>query len=349
MKSLRQLAVCAIACTACAQVDPAYVWNDQGLAASARGANREAEALFHKAMDRWRSLGPSHDPHFAITEANLAQAQCAEGKRADCQKSLEDAVAILRRTVGLKSIHTLTTLNLLAGVQLMREDVASAEKLLTEALPVEREILPHDIQLARTLGSLASLRTKQARIEEALPLAEEALRLSLEVEGENSVDAALEYSNVAEIHRLAGRNDRAMPLYRKSAEIYAKTAGPEHPRVACILSEEGLVLMADRKYSLAEQVMERARKMVDQHCAACAFEQSMILSNLGLLRLHQERYPEADQILTKALAFEEKAKQAPGPMMAATLEALAQVRRQQRRFEEAERLKSRAAVIAAYN
>ncbi len=46
MKSLRQLAVFALACTACAQVDPAYVWNDQGLAASARGANHEAEALF---------------------------------------------------------------------------------------------------------------------------------------------------------------------------------------------------------------------------------------------------------------------------------------------------------------
>ncbi len=294
-------------------------------------------------------MGPSHDPHFAITEANLAQAQCAQGRRGECQKSLEDALAILRRTVGLRSIHTLTTLNLLAGVELMREDLASAEKLLSEALPVEREILPHDIQLARTLGSLASLRCKQARIDEALPLAEEALRLSLDAEGENSVDAALEYSNVAEIHRLAGRTDRALPLYRKSEEIYTKTAGPEHPRVACILSEEGLVLMADRKYALAEQAMERAQKMVDKHCANCGFEQSMILSNLGLLRLHQERYQEADRILTKAIAFQEKSMQTPGPMMVAALEALAQVRRQQRRFEEAERLKSRAAVIAAYN
>jgi tetratricopeptide (TPR) repeat protein len=349
MKALKQLAVCALACTACAQVDPAYVWNDQGLAASARGANREAEALFHNAMDRWRSLGPTHDAHFAITEANLAQAQCAEGRRADCQKSLEDAVAILRRTVGLRTIQTLTTLNLLAGVQLMREDIASAEKLLTEALPIEREILPHDIQLARTLGSLAALRTKQAKLDEAMPLAEEALRVSLETEGESSIDAALQYSNVAEIHRLAGRPDRALPLYRKSEEIYAKAVGPDHPRVACILSEEGLVLMADRKYSLAEQAMERARKIVDQRCAACGFEQSMILSNLGLLRLRQERYPEADQILTRALAFEEKSMQTPGPMMAATLEGLAQVRHQQRRYEEAERLKSRAAVIAAYN
>lgn len=348
MKRLALLAAFALACYGAPQSDPAYHWNDQGLAAAARGANQEAEALYEKALERWRSLGPSHDAHFAITEMNLAQAQCAEGRRQQCEKSLEDSLAILRRTIGIRNERTLTNLNLLAGVALMLEDADYAEKLFNEALPIERESFPHDLQLARTLGGLAALRTQQGNLKDALPLGEEALSLTLQVEPENSIDAALEYSNVAEIHRMEGNLDRALPLYLKAREIYEKVLGPDHPRVGCVLSEEGLIYVAEQKYAMAEETMARARKIVDKSCPSCGFEQSMTLTNLGMLRIRQERYKEADQLLTKALSFEEHFMQKPGPIMASTLQALAQVRKQQRRFEEAERLKSRAAVIMSY-
>jgi tetratricopeptide (TPR) repeat protein len=348
MNWLRLLVFLALSCSAVAQRDPAYQWNDQGLAAADKGAYQEAEAFYHKAMDRWRALGPSHDAHYAVTEMNLAQAQCGLGNRKECEKSLEDSLAIFRRTLGERNERTLSNMNLLAGVALMREDADYAEKLFEEALPIERELFPHNLQLARTLGGLAALRTQQSKLDEALPLGEEALKLTLETEGENSVDAALEYSNVAEIHRISGRLDRAMPLYRKAQEIYEKVLGPEHPRVGCVLSEEGLALMTDHKYAMAEQALLRARQIMDKRCPDCGFEQSMTLSNLGLLRLRQERFKDADKLLTKALAIQEQYMKRPGPLMAATLEALAQLRQRERRFDEAERLKSRAAVILAY-
>jgi tetratricopeptide (TPR) repeat protein len=348
MNWLRLFAFSALACTAATQNDPAYQWNDQGLAAAARGANQEAEVLYHKAMDRWRALGPGHDAHFAVTEMNLAQVQCAQGRRQDCEKTLEDSLAIFRRTLGVHNERTLANMNLLGGVALMVEDADYAEKLFNEALPIEREFFPHDLQLARTLGGLAALRTQQSRLEEALPLAEEALKLTLETDGENGVDAALEYSNVAEIHRVSGRLDRALPLYHKSQEIYEKVLGPEHPRVGCILSEEGLLLMNEHKYAMAEQALVRARNIMDKNCPNCGFEQSMTLANLGLLRVRQDRFKDADQLLTKALAIEEHSMQRPGPIMAATLEALSELRKRERRFDEAARLQSRADVILAY-
>ena len=348
MNWLRLFAFSALAFSSAAQTDPAYQWNDQGLTAAGRGDNQEAEVLYHKAMDRWRALGPGHDAHFAITEMNLAQAECAQGRRQDCEKSLEDSLAILRRTIGVRNERTLTNINLLAGVALMLEDADYAEKLFNEALPIEREILPHDVQLARTLGGLAALRTQQSKPDEALALGDEALKLTLETEGENSVDAALEYSNVAEIHRIAGRLDRALPLYHKAQEIYERTLGPEHPRVGCVLSEQGLLLMTEHKYAMAEKALVRARQIMDKNCPSCGFEQSMTLSNLGLLRLRQDRFKEADDLLTRALILQEKYMLKPGPMMAATLEALSELRKRERRFDEAARLKSRAEVIEAY-
>jgi tetratricopeptide (TPR) repeat protein len=331
-----------------AQTDPAYQWNDQGIAAVARGEYKEAEVLYRKAMERWRALGPGHDAHFAVTEMNLAEAQCGQGRRKECEKSLEDSLSIFRRTLGVRNEHTLSNMNLLAGVALMIEDVDYAEKLFNEALPIEREYFPNSIQLARTLGGLAGIRTQQSKPGEALGLAEEALKLTLVVDGEASVDAALEYNNVAEIHRIAGRFDRAGPLYLKAKVIYEKLLGSDHPRVGAVLSEEGLLFMSEHKYALAEQALLSACQIMDKSCPNCGFEQSMTLTNLGLLRLRQERFTEADRLLTKALAIQEQYMQKPGPTMVDTLEALAQVLRYEHRFEEAERMKSRAALILGY-
>src|SRR5262245_59853539 len=86
-------------CLAAVQTDPAYKWNDEGMAAADRGAYKEAEALYRKAMDRWRALGPAYDAHFAVTEMNLSETQYNQGLRLECQKSLEDSLAILRRTL----------------------------------------------------------------------------------------------------------------------------------------------------------------------------------------------------------------------------------------------------------
>jgi tetratricopeptide (TPR) repeat protein len=348
MLGLTLLSAGPMTCLAVVQTDPAYKWNDEGMAAADRGAYKEAEALYHKAMDRWRALGPGYDAHFAVTEMNLSEAQYNQGLRLECQKSLEDSLAILRRTLGVRNERTLTNMNMLAGVVLVLGDVDYVEKLLNEALPIASELYPHSLCLARTLGGLSAIRILQSKLEEALRFAEEALKLALEIDGEYSVDTALEYASVAEIHRLAGRRHRALPLYRKSQEIYEKVLGPEHPRVGLVLSQEGLLRISDHQYALAEQALLRARQIMDKNCPACGYEQSSTLYNLGLLRLRQERFKEADKLLRSALAIQEQYMQKPGPMMADTLEALAQILRHERRFEEAQRLKSRAAMIMAH-
>src|SRR5215471_1404522 len=98
-------------CLAVVQTDPAYKWNDEGLTAADRGAYKEAEALYHKAMERWRTLGSGFDAHFAVTEMNLSEIQYNQGLRLECKKSLEDSLTILRRTLGVRDERTLTNMN----------------------------------------------------------------------------------------------------------------------------------------------------------------------------------------------------------------------------------------------
>ena len=238
---------------AVAQPKEALDLNERGLAAAQRNENVEAERLSRESLAKWRQLGPEYEPHIATTESNLAHTMCAQGKRREGAKLFQDAVALFRHSLGVKDLRTVTTMNLLGGVELMLGETDAATALFEEALPIERELYPDDLQLARSLGGLAAVKMQTGKTAEALPLAEEALQIALKTGGEESLDAALAYASVAEIHRTAGRPDRALPLYRKARALYERLLGPTHVRVASMLSQEGLVLMADGKLSLAEQ------------------------------------------------------------------------------------------------
>ena len=110
--------------------------------------------------------------------------------------------------------------------------------------------------MSLTLGGLSAILVRESRVDEALTLAEESLNVALSAAGEQSLDAALAYANVASVHKWARRYDPALPLYRKSMKIYEQLAGPDHPRVAGILTEIGLIEMEDHNYPLAERDMQ---------------------------------------------------------------------------------------------
>jgi tetratricopeptide (TPR) repeat protein len=322
--------------------------NDLGLAAASRGDYAEAERLYGEAMTLWKRLGPAYQAHFATTQGNLAEALCMEGKRREGAKVYEESLASHRQTLGTTNLRTLTIMNLLAGTYLMLGEDDRASILFDEALRVERELYPNDLQLARSLAGLGLLRIRAKNPEQALPMAEEALTLVLKFGKENSPDAALAYANVGEAHRWLGHTERALPLLRKSRSIYEKILGPEHPRVASILSQEGLVYMQDKKYSLAEKDMVQSLDILAKSCPACTFEQLVSESNLGLLRLRQGKYAEADRLLTHVVSTEERYLSRPGSDMATALQALAEVREKQRRYEDAARLHKRADLILEY-
>jgi tetratricopeptide (TPR) repeat protein len=275
-------------------------------------------------------------------------ALAGEGQRQEASKVLQEALVLHRRTLGTTHLHTLSNMNLLASNYLMLGDPGRAEALLQEALPIERERYPENIQTARSLEGLSNLLTRRSQVREALPLAEDALRITLRAAGEDSIDSALAYTGVAEAHRIAGAPERALPLYRKALALYEKALGPEHPRVAGLLSQEALVLMQDGKLSLAEQSMLRAQQILRKTCPDCIVEMSIVKSNFGLLRLKQKRYREADEALTTAVELREKFAPRPGPELADVLQTLAVVREKERRYDEAARLKDRADTIRSY-
>ncbi len=333
---------------AAAQQDGAFKLNDLGLAAATRGDYAEAERLYGEAMSLWKSMGPGYRAHLATTQGNLAETLCLEGRRREGAQVYEESLAAHRQILGATNLRTLTVMNLLAGTYLMLGDDRRAATLFEEALHVERELYPDDLQLARTLAGLGLLQLHAKKPEEALAVSEEALALTLKTRGEKTLDGAMAYANVGEAHRWLGHTDRALPLFRKSLSIYQSLLGPVHPRVASILSQEGLIYMAEKKYSLAEKDMLQSLDVLAKSCPECTFEQLVSESNLGLLRLKQGRYAEADRLLTHVVSTSEQYMAHPGSDMATVLLALAEVRQKQRRYEDATRLHQRADSILGF-
>jgi tetratricopeptide (TPR) repeat protein len=313
-----------------AQPEAARDLSNQGLDAYDHGDYAAAEHLDREAVAKWEVLGKAYEPHLGITRMNLAQALAIQGRRAEALTELDKSTALLRASFGVHDIHTLISMNLLAGLDLAIGDNAAAGQILDEALPVARELDPNGVQSARALAGLACVRLRDRRFDEAQSLADEALRIAIHAEGEDSIDAALAYGAAAEVHRTAGRRDRALPLYRRARAIYEKKLGPQDVRVAAVLSQEALILIDDRKFALAEQQLQRSVAILDRSCPGCTVERWNAEAALGLLRTRQGKYAEADRLFTHILSLQESAQPRPFASLAQTLDALDFVRRKER-------------------
>jgi len=345
MNWLRCFAIGIAGVAVAAAQTPVADLNDLGNQAMDRRDYPAAESHFRKAIEEFRALGPKYEAHLAASLFNLATAVCARGERAQGAGYYEEALALHRRSLGSRHLRTMTNVNRMAGNYLTLGDVERAERLYAEALPVERELYPNDVQLAHSLGGLAAAHLRKGQTADVLTLAEEALEVARKAAGDSSLDAAQMYASVGEIHRTFGRPDRALPLYRKARFIYEKTLGPADPRVSSTLSQEALILMGEGKLTLAEQALNRALEGLGKSCPSCVPEVSVAENNLGLLRFKQKRYREADQLLSHALSLQETYLAKPAREMADTLHNLAVVREKEQLHADAVRLQNRATMI----
>ena len=333
-----------------AQTPPqdAFKLNDLGNQASDAGDYAGAAKYFRDSVAIWRELGKDYEPHLAGTLMNLATVLCGAGRRIEGAAYFEDALALHRRTLGVRSLRTISNMNLLATNYLMLGQLEKAEAVLNEVLPLTRAEFPDGIQTARSLEILSGVLNRHGKFAEAMAPADEALAIIQRVAGDDSIEAALGYASAAEAHRAVGETDRAVPLYRKAQALYEKYLGPTHPRVASLLSQEGIIATQEGKFSTADQLIQRGIALLKQYCPDCRVELAVAENNLGLLRLRQKRYKEAGELLADALALREGFTPRPTPELAASMQTLALARKMEHRDAEAKSLTSRAEAILAF-
>jgi tetratricopeptide (TPR) repeat protein len=322
--------------------------NDRGNRAAEAGRYDEAVALYRQSAALWKEAGPDYDAHRAGTLLNLGVAEGGAGDRLAATRAMEEALALHRAMLGPGHERTVSNMNLLAANYLIVGRIDDAEAMYREALPLARALDPTGIQTARALGGIGNVLVRRGRAKEAIAPSDEALDMAIRAAGEDSLDTALAFVGAAEAQRAAGHADRALPLFRRARAIYENTLGPDHPRVAVLLSQEGMLALREGKPATAEDLLTRALAALERSCPKCAAERAIAENNLAVLRFEQRRYNDAGDLLTDAVALRESFTAKPGGELAGTLSLLAQVREKQKRHQDAEKLKQRASVILAY-
>ena len=251
------------------------------------------------------------DHELASEPTLLAQAHLTIGQAYTGLKEIEPALQHLRtalkldqRLFGDENIVTARAKAALGGALLaLGRQMAEAEPLLRQALAVER-LRPTDQQhdLLTILHDLGIILSARGKMEEATPLAAEALALARGNFGEQSKPFAEGLDQMAVLS--VGKRDypAAADAFRQAAAIYRQIS-PQSPQEAQMLTGLAFTLILEGKLDEPENLLRAAmdgyRRTVGESSRAYHF----VGGQLGLLDFMRGKYTDAEQELRSALAY----------------------------------------------
>ncbi|NET67072.1 MAG: tetratricopeptide repeat protein [Moorea sp. SIO1G6] len=183
---------------------------------------------------------------------------------------------------------------------------------------------------------------KQGKYSEAIPLAQDALRIRKQLLGEEHPDIATSLNDLGLLYDAMGRYEQAEPLLNQALEMRRRLLGKEHPSVALSLNNLAELYYSMARYSEAEplytQALEmRKRLLGDEHP-----DVAISLNNLAGLYYSMGRYEQAEPLYTQALNMYRQLLRDEHPLVASSLNNLALLYKSMGRYEQAEPLYTQA-------
>ncbi|MEM1204532.1 MAG: serine/threonine-protein kinase [Acidobacteriota bacterium] len=253
-----------------------------------RGDPDAAAALLEEALDLRRRRHGDRHPRVADSYNSLGVYHYATGELAAARDFHERALE-LRRALGVPGPRIADSLNNLGTVLLALGEPEAAQERLRQALDVRRANYgdPHP-KLANSLNNLAAARLSAGALGEAAELFRGAYEMQDRLYGgADHRRSAATLANLALVEGRLGRTASAEGLYGEALAMWRRLGGDDHPEVAAILHDLG-VLFADA--GEPARAAEQFRLAID--AAADAGIQSLYRSDLAW-HLHRSGRHEA--------------------------------------------------------
>ncbi len=254
-------------------------------------------------MALWGGPVPGENPPASLTAkqreqlkerdrcAALARDLQAQGKPDEAIAAAEKAVSIAREVPGGANDSLAQSLQLLATLQEVHEDLATARKVRAEVLAIQIKIhgeqdwrvtdarlaLAYTERLAglkpeqrqrlaeaRKLDQKCRQLYRQGRYREALPPGQEVLEIYTQVLGEDHQWVGAALNTLALQYKNQGDLERAETMYRRACAVGKKNLGESHPSYGTELSNLGIVCVAREKYAEAEPILRQAAAILTQ-------------------------------------------------------------------------------------
>lgn len=111
----------------------------------------------------------------------------------------------------------------------------------------------------------ASDLSEQRKYAEAIPVAEEALRVAEATFGRDHPNVVTSLDTLADIYNHQGKLAELEPLHKRSLAIWEKALGPDHPNIARVLQGYADLLRKMNRQAEAEQLAARAKAIREKH------------------------------------------------------------------------------------
>ncbi|MEQ1641877.1 MAG: CHAT domain-containing tetratricopeptide repeat protein [Pyrinomonadaceae bacterium] len=302
-----------------------------------------------KVVERQLSGGQKHVYEFVLTEGQFVGVEVdARGIAASIQ--LIDAsgndVMDLNVEPGLQTVDTVAEITGRQRIEISSKPTANAGTY-TIRLPVARRA--EDTELwrhqARRLSLKASSLVALAKYDEAKSLAEEALRLRLQVFGPDHIGVANSLQLLADINSQKGDYVTAEPLYLRSLVINEKILGLSSSGLVGPLNNLGILYISIGDLDKAEQTIRRSLAIQEQSSGVDHFSLARVLLNLASVHQRKGEYNKAELLYERSLAINEKAYGPNHPNISASLNALANLYQQRGDYSKSETYYQRALLI----
>ena len=183
---------------------------------------------------------------------------------------------------------------------------------------------------------------QQGKYSEAIPLAQDALRIRQQVLGEEHPDIATSLNDLGLLYDAMGRYEQAEPKLTQALEMRRRLLGNEHLDVALSLNNLAGLYYSMGKYEDAEplykQALEMRRRLLrDEH-----LDVALSLNNLAGLYYVMGRYEDAEPLYKQALEMYRQLLRDEHPYVASSLNNLAGLYKSMGRYEQAEPLYTEA-------
>jgi CHAT domain-containing protein/tetratricopeptide (TPR) repeat protein len=198
----------------------------------------------------------------------------------------------------------------------------------------------------KELDAQAGQLRKQGKNTEALPVAQEALRVAEATFGSEQPNTATALGQLGVIYTALGKYADAEPLLKRSLVIREKSLGPDHSGVAESLHDLAGLYEQMGKYEEAEPLLKRSLTIREKALGPDSLEAAQSLNILARLCVERAKYAEAEPLFRRSLAIREKALGPDHPDVATSLNNLAGLYWAEGKFAEAEPLVRQSLAIS---
>ncbi len=208
----------------------------------------------------------------------------------------------------------------------------------------------HQAQEARwnQVSAQAQQLYKEGKYAEAIPVAQEELRLAEATFDEAHIAVGASAFSLATLYDKQRRYAEAEPLYKRSVAIFEKAQVSDNPRpadilnLAHILNNFAFMYSKQSRYAEAEPLYMRSLALYEKAQGPDHVDTARELVNLGSLYKDEGRYAEAEPLYQRSLSIYEKALGSDNPDLATALNNFAGLLSDEGRYAEAEPLYQRA-------